>query len=116
MLNRESPLSFLFENGNGEKEPVDDESYEPTQSVRRLALRGGGFAIDTPGTEEYHIRGIGSEDLKKYFREFRQYGNQCAIPDCSHVDEPGCRIRQAVTEGGVSDDRYSSYLAILDHL
>ncbi len=33
--------------------------------------------------------------------------------NCLHLEEPGCRIKQAVGEGTIAIDRYASYLSIL---
>ena len=92
------------------------EDYIETQKTSCAKLDGGGYLIDTPGVREYEIGGIAQKDLKKYFRDFRNYNSQCASLECNHTDEPGCKIIEAVKEGEISEDRYQNYLRILENL
>lgn len=92
------------------------EDYVETQKTSCVKLEGGGYLIDTPGVREYEIVGMGPKDLKKYFRDFRNYNSQCASLECNHTDELGCKIIDAVKEGEISDDRYQNYLRILENL
>ena len=73
-----------------------------------------GFIVDTPG-----LRGFGLVDLKKeeiglYFPEMLKASEDCRFTPCTHTHEPGCAVKEAVEEGVISYDRYSSYLGMLD--
>jgi ribosome biogenesis GTPase len=69
--------------------------------------------IDTPGVRRLALRGIAPGELDAYFPELRSLAPQCEFGlSCSHGDEGGCRIRRAVEEGEVHEDRYESYLRI----
>ena len=73
-----------------------------------------GFIVDTPG-----LRGFGLVDLKKeeialYFPEMLEAAQNCRFAPCTHTHEPGCAVKEAVEEGIISYDRYSSYLGMLD--
>ena len=73
-----------------------------------------GFIVDTPG-----LRGFGLVDLKKeeialYFPEMLEAAQNCRFTPCTHTHEPGCAVKEAVEEGVISYDRYSSYLGMLD--
>lgn len=104
--------------------PVDPETqdwsltdeYEETKTVRAYYIDGGGMVIDTPGIQEYELTGISKKDLKKYFREFRAFNPHCSNPSCIHMDEAFCAVRRAVTTSEISQDRYDSYLRILESL
>lgn len=74
----------------------------------------GGFIVDTPG-----LRGFGLVDLKKeeialYFPEMLKASENCRFTPCTHTHEPGCAVKEAVEDGLISYDRYSSYLGMLD--
>ena len=76
--------------------------------------RGSGFIVDTPG-----LRGFGLVDLKKeeialYFPEMLKASENCRFTPCTHTHEPGCAVKEAVENGEISYDRYSSYLGMLD--
>lgn len=73
-----------------------------------------GFIVDTPG-----LRGFGLVDLKKeeialYFPEMLKASEGCRFTPCTHTHEPGCAVKEAVEEGEISYERYSSYLGMLD--
>ncbi len=77
-------------------------------------LATGGFIIDTPG-----IRGFGLVDLKReeialYFPEMLEASQECRFTPCTHTHEPGCAVKEAVENGRISYERYSSYLGMLD--
>ncbi|MCB0834344.1 MAG: ribosome small subunit-dependent GTPase A, partial [Bacteroidetes bacterium] len=97
-----------------DREPSED--YTPTKYVECRRLESGGYVVDTPGITEYEFSGFDKKDLRKYFRDFRHFNFQCALPDCIHNDEPGCKVRDAVGEGDILNDRYDTYLKILESL
>ncbi|MBQ6880039.1 MAG: ribosome small subunit-dependent GTPase A [Bacteroidales bacterium] len=73
-----------------------------------------GFIVDTPG-----LRGFGLVDLKKeeialYFPEMLKASEGCRFTPCTHTHEPGCAVKEAVENGEISYERYSSYLGMLD--
>ena len=75
---------------------------------------GSGFIVDTPG-----LRGFGLVDLKKeeialYFPEMLKVSDSCRFAPCTHTHEPGCAVKEAVENGDISYERYSSYLGMLD--
>ena len=72
------------------------------------------FIIDTPG-----IKGFGTFDMERtevshYFREIFHVGQECRFGDCTHTNEPGCAVLQAVEEHRIAQSRYTSYLSMLE--
>lgn len=70
--------------------------------------------IDTPG-----IRGFGTFDFQKeevghYFKEIFAESQNCRFGNCTHTNEPGCSVLQAVEAGHIAYSRYESYLSLLD--
>jgi ribosome biogenesis GTPase / thiamine phosphate phosphatase len=113
-LRRKNDRSLPDDPENPDWSLIDD--YEATKAVRAYYLDGGGMVIDSPGIQEYELYGIPKRDLKKYFREFRPLNPVCSLPTCFHLDEPYCAVRDAVTKSTISQDRYDSYLKILESL
>jgi len=72
------------------------------------------FIIDTPGMREIDPYGIRKSDLGHYFIEFTEYINKCKFNTCTHYHEPGCEVIKAVKDGLISEERYDSYLRILE--
>ncbi len=82
-----------------------------TTVVRRLfPLDAGGFVADLPGIRMLSLWDIEPEELDGYFPELSERVADCQFSDCTHVDEPGCAVKDAVAEGSVSPRRYESYL------
>ena len=79
-------------------------------------LPGAGNIIDTPGMREFGLVDVEKEELSGYFPEMRQRLNDCQFNNCQHLAEPGCAIKQAVIDGEIDEDRYVSYVNILESL
>jgi ribosome biogenesis GTPase len=70
--------------------------------------------IDTPGIKELGLAEIEREELAHYFPEMREYLGQCKFHNCQHVNEPGCKVQEALEEGKIIEERFSSYLSMLE--
>lgn len=92
----------------------DDDRGRHTTTRRELMLtQNGGIVIDTPGIREL---GLENADLSKSFSDIENLAVQCRFRDCSHSSEPGCAIRQAIQDGAISPERFSSYLKLQKEL
>ena len=74
------------------------------------------FIIDSPGIREFAPFGLKREDLGHYFPDFIPFINGCKFNTCTHFHEPGCAVIDAVENGEISDERYFSYLNILENI
>ena len=81
-----------------------------------LPLSSGGFVIDTPGIREFGVLDMEPWELSHHFAEFRQYIHKCHFPACTHDHEPGCMVKEAVTKTLITQERYHSYLNILESI
>ena len=77
-------------------------------------LARGGYLGDTPGVREFGIWGVSKEKLAGFFRDFAPFRAECRFASCTHSHEPDCAVKAAVEGGGVSRERYESYLRILE--
>ena len=84
-----------------------------TTFAEMFDLPEGGFIIDTPGMREFGLVDISRAELSGYFPEMRALAGLCQFNNCLHLEEPGCKIKQAVSEGLIAANRYDSYCAIL---
>ena len=87
-----------------------------TTFAEMFDLPGGGRIIDTPGMREFGLVDIEKQEVSHYFPEMRERLVNCQFNNCLHVNEPGCAIKQAVVDGEISEDRYVSYVHILDSI
>jgi ribosome biogenesis GTPase len=74
-----------------------------------------GFLVDTPGSRQLGLWGVGPDDVQVHFPEFAaaacRFGRSCR-----HLDEPGCGVRELVEAGRASAERLASLVAIRDSL
>jgi ribosome biogenesis GTPase len=98
----------------GEISDAHEQGRHTTTFYEMYSLATGGFIVDTPG-----LRGFGLVDLKKeeialYFPEMLKFAEGCRFTPCTHTHEPGCAVKEAVENGDITYDRYSSYLGMLE--
>jgi ribosome biogenesis GTPase len=84
-----------------------------TTFAEMFDLQEGGQIIDTPGMREFGLVDISKAELSGYFPEMRALAGLCQFNNCLHLEEPGCKVKQAVEEGLIAANRYNSYCAIL---
>lgn len=87
-----------------------------TTFAEMFDLPGGGRIIDTPGIREFGLVDLERAELSHYFPEMRERLAGCHFNNCKHRDEPGCAVKQAVADREISEERYLSYLNILDSI
>ena len=87
-----------------------------TTFAEMFDLQDGGRIIDTPGMREFGLFDISKAELSGYFPEMRALAGLCQFNNCLHLEEPGCKVKQAVEEGLIDPDRYASYCAILNSI
>jgi ribosome biogenesis GTPase len=84
-----------------------------TTQVRELfPLDVGGYVADTPGIRTLALWDTEPEELDAYFVEMRDLVSECKFSDCTHTHEPGCAVREAVSKGDITPQRYNSYLRL----
>lgn len=85
-----------------------------TTFAEMFDLPFGGRVIDTPGVKEFGIIDIERHELSHYFPEMREQLKDCQFNNCMHINEPGCAVKKALNDGLIYEDRYVSYLTILN--
>lgn len=95
---------------NGIRE--DDAKGHHTTTYRQLIkLESGAMIIDTPGMRELGIWDI-TKGLGEAFQDVIELMLQCKFSDCSHTNEPGCKICEALNNGTLDSTRWLSYLKL----
>ena len=89
----------------------DDKGRHTTTHRELFVLDNGASIIDTPGMREIQLW-QGQEGLSTQYNDIEELSNQCRFTDCSHEDEPGCQIREAIQEGTLSEERYEHYVKL----
>ncbi len=85
-----------------------------TRWAQLYPLDGGGFIADTPGLRELGLWDIRPHELSDYFPEIRVHAPNCRFSDCTHINEPGCAVREALERGEIHPHRWQSYLQLFE--
>jgi ribosome biogenesis GTPase len=85
-----------------------------TTFAEMFDLPFGGKVIDTPGIRELGLVDITRQELSHYYPEMRKLINECQFNNCLHMNEPGCAVKEAVSQNEIHMERYLSYCNILD--
>ncbi|WML35137.1 ribosome small subunit-dependent GTPase A [Clostridium sp. OS1-26] len=77
---------------------------------------GEGFIVDTPGFSSLDLDFLSKEKVQDCFPEFTDYIGCCKFTGCIHFKEPGCAVKEAVTNGMVNNKRYEFYIKTLEEI
>lgn len=88
---------------------TSDSTGKHTTVHRELfVLSNGGLLIDTPGIRELQLWGD-EGNLAENFNDIVTLAIQCKYSSCTHTDEPGCVVQEALRSGALSASHYASY-------
>jgi ribosome biogenesis GTPase len=96
----------------GEINKKYDRGVHTTTFARIYPLEFNAMVIDTPGVRELSIFIDKPEDVENYFKDFDAYRSECRFSGCQHINEPGCRVLEALEKNEIDPVRYESYLRI----
>jgi ribosome biogenesis GTPase / thiamine phosphate phosphatase len=88
------------------------EGRHTTSQVTMLRLEADTFVVDTPGIREFGLSGLERRELAQFYPEIMAAASGCRFGDCSHTQEPGCAVVQAVEQRRISAARYHSFQKI----
>lgn len=118
-VGKSSLLNVIFPGMNlktGDISGWSGKGQHTTTFAEMFDLPEGGQIIDTPGMREFGLVDISRQELSHYFPEMRDRLNECQFNNCLHINEPGCAVKEAVIKGEIHEDRYVSYVSILDSI
>jgi ribosome biogenesis GTPase / thiamine phosphate phosphatase len=91
----------------------DDSKGRHTTTHRQMIfLPGGAVVIDTPGLRELGVVWEAEEGIAETFADVEDFLDRCRFSDCTHQNEPGCAVREAVEQGVLSKERMERYLRL----
>ena len=98
---------------------VGRHSEEGVHTTRDSALvrhAGGGYIADTPGIRSINVWDIEPDELDAYYVDIAPHVLDCKFSNCTHTNEPGCAVLQAVKTGTIAARRYRNYLELREEL
>ncbi len=95
---------------------AEDSAGRHTTTQRELfLLPDSGAVIDTPGMREIQLW-TDEESLDDTFSDIHDLAVECRFRDCTHQAEPGCAVREALSDGTLDSDRFNNYLKLQKEL
>lgn len=91
-----------------------NKGMHTTTFSEMFPVPGGGYIIDTPGIKGFGTFDMEEEEIGHYFPEIFKVSANCRYNNCTHRQEPGCAVREAVEQHYISESRYASYLNMLE--
>ena len=111
VLNR---LSGKIKQEVGEISVFSNKGTHTTTFAEMFQLEEKTFVIDTPGVKEWGFVDMDEQEVSDYFPEMRDLRMECKFSrSCLHLNEPKCKIVQAVQLGEIALSRYESYRSIV---
>ena len=93
-------INRLDENLNvrvGDISEVHEKGKHTTTFSQMFPLSFGGYIIDSPGIKEFGLFDMEKETLAQRFPEMRKLMHECKFSNCTHMHEPHCAIKNAVS-------------------
>jgi ribosome biogenesis GTPase len=97
----------------GEVSGASSEGRHTTTVSTLYQLPSGGCLIDSPGVRDFSPVDLDRHAIETGFREFARFRGHCKFGNCTHSNEPGCAIVQAMEKGEVSEQRVESFRKML---
>lgn len=108
--------STLLNNLSGKTLMRTDSISQSTNKGRHITshrelivLESGGILIDNPGMREVGITDT-TRGLETTFDRIIRLSLNCKFKDCTHINEVGCSVIEAVENGDIDKKSYENYL------
>ena len=92
-----------------------EQGQHTTTFSHLYKLNNGGTIIDTPGIKGFGLIDIETKDICDLFPEFFRLKSNCKFNNCIHINEPNCKVLEALANGKISKHRYQNYLNMLEN-
>ena len=90
----------------------DGKGKHTTAQRQLIVLDHGAMLVDTPGMRELGNIGV-STGLEESFADISSLSKTCRFANCTHTQEVGCALLNAIEKVTLQADRYQSYLKLM---
>jgi len=88
------------------------EGRHTTTRRQLVVLENGGLLIDMPGMRELGLLGVGEETDEGFadvFANIQTRSRECRFADCTHANELGCAVLEAIERGELNAEHFQNY-------
>ena len=97
----------------GETSTTTGEGKHTTTVSALYHLKDNGIIIDSPGVRDFTPINKSLNEITNGFIDVRRFNGACKFTNCSHTNEPGCAMKQAVSDGKLNEQRFNNYLRLI---
>lgn len=118
-VGKSSLLNAIGESFNLKTGGISDKIQRGKHTTRHtelFPLSFGGFVFDTPGFGSFEVENITYRELPSLFPEICAHEGGCRFTGCSHIKEPDCSVKAALSDGKIPQSRYESYITLYEEL
>lgn len=118
-VGKSSVINAIFPEAGMETGEISEKIKRGKHTTRHselFYLGGDTYVMDTPGFTSLGLPDMEKEELRNYYAEFEPYRDRCRFLGCVHVNEPDCVIKEAVSRGDISKQRYDNYKQFFEEL
>lgn len=111
-VGKSSLINSLIGNNSIKTDNISTHSNrgKHTTTARQMYfLENGAIVIDNPGMREIGIAET-NNGVDTIFQEISELSKLCKFSDCSHTNEKGCNVIDAVETGKLDKDKYANYI------
>ena len=112
-------INAIFEEDitkEGEISKKNKRGKNTTTAIKLYKIENNTYIADTPGFSTFDISEIQSNELAKYFKEFKEHISQCEFVGCTHIKEKNCGIKKSIDDGKIEKLRYERFCKIYQEL
>ena len=100
----------------GEISKKIERGRHTTRHAELIQLKGDGYIMDKPGFSSLYLPEMEKEELQVCYPEFAAFEPYCRFQGCSHISEPDCGVKEALSEGKIHPVRYENYCQLYGEL
>ena len=100
----------------GEISKKNKRGKNTTTSTKLYKIDDNTYIADTPGFSTFSIEEIKSNELAKFYKEFKKEIQNCEFVGCTHIKEENCGIKNAVSDKKVENERYERFCKVYEDL
>lgn len=118
-VGKSSIMNMLYPNARAQTGDISlklGRGKHTTRHSEIFCIENNCYLMDTPGFSSLHPPVMECTMLDEYFPEMHEEAAFCRFLSCVHKDEPGCSVKQGVQDGRIAEERYDSYLYMLEEL
>ena len=88
-----------------------EKGRHTTTHKQMILLPDEGLIIDTPGIRELQLWDA-KEGISYTFNDIEEIAQYCKFNNCTHSNEPGCAVQEAIKTGALDFKRLENYLKV----